>query len=109
MAAQEKTWVLTEDEALTFLSFLIAAARTQLDDPASYGSMRILTVFEDLRAVVRERVSKETLALLDSTEEITEKAQVNILDRGYYVQALDELNRLMAAFMVDRSGLEKGS
>jgi hypothetical protein len=35
--------VLTEDEALELLAFLIAAARTQLDEAAEYGPLRMLT------------------------------------------------------------------
>jgi Family of unknown function (DUF6092) len=35
--------VLTEDEALELLAFLVTAARTQLDEAAEYGSLRLLT------------------------------------------------------------------
>ena len=35
--------VLTEDEALELLAFLITAARTQLDEAAEYGPLRMLT------------------------------------------------------------------
>jgi hypothetical protein len=35
--------VLTEDEALELLAFLITAARTQLDEAAAYGPLRLLT------------------------------------------------------------------
>jgi Family of unknown function (DUF6092) len=35
--------VLTEDEALELLAFLVTAARTQLDEASEYGSLRLLT------------------------------------------------------------------
>ena len=35
--------VLTEDEALELLAFLVTAARTQLDEAAEYGPLRLLT------------------------------------------------------------------
>ena len=39
----ESTMVLTEDEALELLAFLVTAARTQLDEAAEYGPLRLLT------------------------------------------------------------------
>jgi hypothetical protein len=106
---KEKTMVLSEAEILEFLAFLISSARTQLDDPANYGSMRLLTVFEDLRDIVLERVSAETRAMLEKTIEKTTDAQINMLDTDYYTEALDELNRMMAQFLVEQSGLEDRS
>ena len=43
--------VLSEDEALELLAFLITAARTQLDEAAEYGPLRMLTAAE-VRALV---------------------------------------------------------
>ena len=102
----QNNMVLTEAEALRFFAFLLASARSQLKDPASYASMRLLTVAEDLRAVIRERVSPETLELLESTDSVSEHAQVYMDDLEIYEADLDELCRLTARFFVDKSGLE---
>ncbi len=102
---KSETWVLTEAEALDIFAFLISSARTQLDDPASYASMRLLTVFEDLRDIVKERMSENTQNLLENTVDLTADAQLNILDIEYYTNVLDELNRAIAHFLVEKSGL----
>src|SRR5947208_656239 len=35
--------VLSEDEAVELVAFLVTAARTQVDEAAEYGSLRLLT------------------------------------------------------------------
>ena len=100
-----KTMVLSEAEVLAFFAFLLSSARAQLDDPATYASMRLLTAFEDLRDIIKDRVSDDTRALLEETVDMTADAQINMLDTAYYSQALDVLNRLMAKYMVEQSGL----
>ncbi len=45
--------VLNEDEALELLAYLITAARTQVDEAAEYGPLRLLTAARRLdRATV---------------------------------------------------------
>jgi hypothetical protein len=105
---KSKIMVLTEAEALEFFAFLLASARTQLDDPALYASMRLLTAAEELREFIRERVSPETQALLAETDELTTRAQIYMSDAEAYTSDLDELCRMTAQFYVDHSGL-KGS
>ena len=56
--------VLTEDEALELLAFLVTAARTQLDEASEYGSLRLLTAANRLADAVADRVSPATRALL---------------------------------------------
>ena len=102
---QKTKMVLSEDEALGFFAFLIASARAQLDDPATYASMRLLTAFEDMRNLVMDRVSNETRNMLESTIDMTTDAQINMLDTDYYTGVLDELNRILAAYMVEQSDL----
>jgi len=101
---KSKTLVLTETEALELFAFLLASARTQLDDPASYASMRLITAAEELRSFIRERVSSETQALLTATDDLTTHAQIYMDDREAYTADLDELCRLTAHFFVEQSG-----
>ena len=102
---ESKPGVLTESEALELFAWLLAAARTQLDDPAVYGSMRLLTAAENLRDIIRGRVSPNSKQMFDETKPLTTKAQINILDEDTYQATLDELNRLVANFLVAQSSL----
>ena len=106
---KSKNLVLTEAESLELLAFLLAAARSQLDDPASYASMRLLSAAEELREYIRERVSPETQALLAGTDELTTRAQIYMSDRDAYTTDLDELCRMTAQFFVDQSNLKDGA
>src|SRR5262249_1912902 len=49
------TMVLTEDEALELLAFLVTAARTQVDEAAEYGPLRLLTAAGRPGRAVRPR------------------------------------------------------
>jgi hypothetical protein len=103
---KSKTMVLTEAEALEIFAFLLSSARSQLDDPALYASMRLLTAVEELREFIRERVSPETQVLLADTDELTTRAQIYMSDMVAYTADLDELCRMTAQFFVDQSSLK---
>ncbi len=107
----EKTdaMVLTETEALELFVSLIASARTQLDEPCAYASMRLLSFAEILRDFVWERVSPDNRALLDETAEKIAHAQMNTADTEGYTATLDELCRTAAQHLVTQSGLEDGA
>src|SRR5213592_3678010 len=49
--------VLTEDEAVELLAYLITSARTQLDEAAEYGPLRLLTAARRLGEMVAPRSS----------------------------------------------------
>lgn len=98
----ENNLVLTEQEALDFFAFLISAARTQLDDPASYASMRLLDAAERLREFIRSRVSPSAADFLTATEEITTRAMIYMDDRDVYIADLDQLNRRTARYLLDQ-------
>lgn len=98
------TLVLSESEALELLAFLISSARAQLDDPATYTSMRLINAAEILRDFVRARVSPETRDLLDQTNEMTTHAQINMYDIEDYTVTLDSLCGILAQYVVQKSG-----
>src|SRR3954466_9330293 len=50
MPGTTPAWVLDEDDALELLAFLVTAARTQVDEAAEYGPMRLLAAAHRLRA-----------------------------------------------------------
>jgi predicted nucleic acid-binding protein len=97
--------VLTEAEAIELFAFFISAARTQLDDPCQYASMRLLSAAENLRDFIVKRVSSDTRGLLEETLELTAHAQIYMADADDYTDTLDELCRMVARFVVEHSEL----
>jgi hypothetical protein len=97
--------VLSEDEALELFAYLVTSARTQLDEPARYASMRLLSAAEDLRDRVAGRVSPELAAVFARTEPLSSFAQEQINDRDAYTRSVDELCRIVAATLTERAGV----
>ncbi len=108
LGEKTKNMVLSEAEALELFALLLASARSQLDDPALYASMRLLTAAEELRKFIRERVSPETPKLLTETDNLTLHAQINMSDSEVYTTDLDELCRMTARFFIEQSNMEDG-
>ena len=99
----EEPMVLTEDEAIELFAFLMTSARSQLDDPCRYASMRLLTAAEELRDRIADRVGPQTRALFERTRPATGFAQTHTNDLEAYTSTLDELCAETARFLVDRS------
>ena len=98
------TMVLTEDEALELLALLVTAARTQLDEAAEYGPLRLLTAATRLADFIAGRVSPETRALLAGPlREIPETA-VRTADPTGYAAKLDVVCRAVAQHLVAHFG-----
>ncbi len=104
----EKTKLLTEEQAIELFTFLITAARTQLDDPCLYASMRLLTAAEMLRDSITGDASPETQKLLAATQEKTEHAQIIMNNVEAYTATLDQLCEMVAHYLVERSDLPGG-
>ncbi|HYB40623.1 MAG TPA: DUF6092 family protein [Candidatus Methylomirabilis sp.] len=101
--------VLSEDEALELLAFLVTAARTQLDEAAEYAPLRLLTAAGRLADLVEERVSPETRALLTGPLRQMPDLAVRTADPVGYTAALDSLCRAVAGHLVTHFGLEGGA
>jgi hypothetical protein len=105
-----KKMVLTEDQAMELFTFFIVCARTQLDDPHHYASMRFLTAAEKVRDFISSHVSSETKKLLDESVDKTENAQIIMNDTQAFATVLDELCTMVAQYQVEQTGLtEKAS
>ncbi len=104
----EKTKLLTEEQAIELFTFLITAARTQLDDPCLYASMRLLTAAEMLRDSIAGDASPEIQKLLATTREKTEHAQIIMNDVEAYTATLDQLCEMVAHYLVAHSDLAGG-
>jgi len=100
----EATTLLTEDDVIELFAFLMTSARSQLDDPCAYASMRLLTAAEDLRDRVIDRVGPDARALFEQTRPTTAFAQTHTNDIAAYTAALDELCAATARFLVGRFG-----
>lgn len=102
MPTTAPVWVLDEDEALELLAYLITAARTQVDEAAEYGPMRLLTAARRLAEQIAPRSSEATAAFVhDELEQVPELA-VPRTGREEYVAHLDELCRSLAAHLTAR-------
>jgi Family of unknown function (DUF6092) len=102
--------VLSEDEALELMAFLVTAARTQVDEAAEYGSLRLLTAAGRLAELIAERVSPETRTFLTGPLRQIPDLAVHTADPARYVAALDEVCRALGEHLVTHFGLDrKGS
>src|SRR4051794_37091976 len=95
-------WVLDEDEALELLAYLITAARTQVDEAAEYGSLRLLTAAHRLAERIAPRSSEATAAFVAGPLEQVPELAVPRSEREAYVASLDELCRALAAHLPAR-------
>ena len=101
-----ETMVLTEEEALELVAFLVTAARTQVDEAAEYGSLRLLTAAGKLADMVVERVSPATRTLLTGPLKQVPDLAVRTADPAGYAAALDLVCRAVGAHLVAHFGLE---
>jgi len=92
--------VMSEDEALELLAFLVTAARTQIDEAPEYAPMRLLTAARRLSTTIAERVSPETRQML--TESLTQIATIETprTDPDGYREKLDTLCGALARHLV---------
>ena len=97
-------WVLDEDDALELLAYLVTAARTQVDEAAEYGPMRLLTAAHRLAEAMGPRATAETAEALDGPLRDMPLLAVPRGDRTAYVEQLDGVCRSLAAHLTARYG-----
>lgn len=99
--------VLTEDEALEAVAFLVTAARTLLDEPADYGPMRLLSAAQQVAANAAPRSAPAAQGLLlRLSGEIPSGLRERLRDPGAYRTFLDGLCRTVAEELARRAGRE---
>ncbi len=101
--------VLSEDEALELLAFLLTSARILQREPAQYGSMRLLMAAERVGEFALERSSADTRKFLAAMAEDLENALMHMADNERFVTSLDEMCRNIARYLVTRDDLEEDS
>ncbi|MHC1558109.1 DUF6092 family protein [Actinomycetospora sp. C-140] len=95
-------WVLDEDDALELLAYLITSARTQVDEAAEYGPMRLLTAAHRLAEAMGPRATEATAEALNGPLQDMPLLAVPRDDRGAYVEQLDGVCRSVAAHLRER-------
>jgi len=99
-------WVLDEDDALELLAYLITAARTQVDEAAEYGPMRLLIAAHRLGEMIVPRSSDATGAFVTGPLQQIPLLAVPRDDREGYVARLDDVCRAVAEHLGARYGSE---
>ncbi len=95
-------WVLDEDDALELLAYLVTAARTQVDEAAEYGPMRLLTAAQRLGVMISARSSAATSELVTGPLGQLPPVAVPRDDRDEYVARLDGMCRALAEHLTAR-------
>jgi len=99
--------ILSEDESLELLAFLVTAARTQLDEAAEYGSLRLLTAAGRLATFMARRASPATRALLAGPLAALPDSALRAVDPARYAAELDAVCRAVAGHLVTHFGLDE--
>ncbi|MDE2637340.1 MAG: DUF6092 family protein [Chloroflexota bacterium] len=95
-----ENWVLKEEEAVELLALLITSARIQMEEPAHYGPLRLLTATERLSAMIVERASENSRAFLQENVDRIPDMHMAMSDGEAYIAALDERCRAVAACLL---------
>ena len=101
-------FVMTEDEALELLAFLVTAARTQVDEPPEYAPLRLLTAAQRLGEAIREHVSPGTRRLLSGPLRHISAVQTPSADPDGYTATLDAMCAAIARHLVAHFGQSGG-
>lgn len=96
------TGVLTEDEALELLAYLVTSARTQVDEAAEYGPMRLLTAARRLGEAMALRSSDPTAEFVAGPLTGLPELAVPKAGREEYVARLDQVCRELAVLLTNR-------
>jgi hypothetical protein len=105
MISMPAAWVLDEDQALELLAYLITSARTQVDEAAEYGPMRLLTAAHPLGDAMAPHASADFATLRAALDDMPPLA-VPRDDRDEYVGRLDGLCRVLGGRLAARFASE---
>jgi hypothetical protein len=102
-----ENWVLKEDEAIEILALLITSARIQMEEPAHYGPLRLLTATERLSELMLKRASDKSRAFLRENMSRIPDMHMAMSDVEAYIAALDERCRAVAECLLQHSALSE--
>src|SRR4030095_879924 len=92
--------VMTEDEALELLAFLVPAARTQVDEAPEYAPMRLLTAARRLSEAIMKRVPLATQQVLSEPMAQIAAVESTTVDPDVYREKLDTLCAALSRHLV---------
>ena len=92
--------VLDEDEVLELLAYLVTAARTQVDEAAEYGPLRLLIAARRLGAAIAPRASAATAGFVAGPLADMPELAVPRDGRDEYAARLDQLCRALAQHLI---------
>ena len=97
---------LSRDAALEVLAFLVTAARTQTEEAAEYGPMRLLMAARVLARGMAEGGDDDGPALHALVEEVAdlEPVRTPTRDREEYLASLDALCERVADALLEHEG-----
>ena len=98
--------VLTEDEAMELLAFLVTAARTQVDEAPEYGPMRLVMAAQHFIEAIRARVSQPTREFLETALTRLPELATPMSAPDRYIPQLDALCASLARYLATRYGVE---
>ena len=105
MTADTGELVLTRESALEVLAFLVTAARTQTEEAAEYGPMRLLMGARLLaQRMVDEVGDDDVLGGLVSEVAALEPVRTPTRDREAYLASLDALCERVADTLLAQAG-----
>ncbi|MGD9961362.1 DUF6092 family protein [Nocardioides sp.] len=105
MSAETSDSVLSKGSALEVLAFLVTAARTQTEEAAEYGPMRLLMAARLLAERMADGVQDDdTLAPLVAEVAALEPVRTPTRDREAYLATLDALCLRVADALVAQAG-----
>jgi hypothetical protein len=100
--------VMTEDEALELLAFLVTAACTQVDEAPEYAPLRLLTAAQRLSGAIIDRVSPGTRELLSGPLKQIPEVQTASADPAGYMATLDTMCAALARHLAVHFGQRGG-
>jgi len=105
MTGENGELVLTEESALEVLAFLVTAARTQTEEAAEYGPMRLLMGARLLAQRIADQVPDDD-QLHPLVTEIAglQPVRTPTRDRDAYLASLDTLCERVAETLVAQAG-----
>ena len=102
----ESVRVLDEGDGIELLTYLVTAARTQVDEAAEYAPMRLLTAAGRLAGMIEPDASAWLRPLLRDIRQGYSETAVQAGDPAAYVEQLDALCRTVAEYLVRSLGLD---